>query len=71
MYDDFGSLLVNTQEFRDELAALGIRVSVFSPIHKEATRFTFNYRNHQKIAIIDGNIGYAAGLILPTSMQYY
>lgn len=64
LYDDFGSLLLNTQEFRDELASLGIRFSVFSPIHKEATRFSFNYRNHQKIAIIDGNIGYAGGLNL-------
>lgn len=64
LYDDFGSLVINTLEFRDELAALGIRFSVFSPINKEATRLTFNYRNHQKIAIIDGNIGYSGGLNL-------
>ena len=37
---------------------------MFSPINKEATRLTFNYRNHQKIAIIDGNIGYSGGLNL-------
>ena len=29
LYDDFGSLVINTLEFRDELAALGIRFSVF------------------------------------------
>jgi len=64
LYDDFGCLNLNTPEFREELAALGIRFCVFSPIHKEATRMTFNYRNHQKIAIIDGNIGYTGGINL-------
>lgn len=64
LYDDFGCLNINTPEFREELAVLGIRFSVFSPIHKEATRLTFNYRNHQKIAIIDGNVGYTGGINL-------
>lgn len=31
---------------------------------KDATRLTFNYRNHQKIAVIDGNIGYTGGVNL-------
>lgn len=64
LYDDFGCLVTNTKEFREELAALGIRFSVFSPIQKGTTKLTFNYRNHQKIAIIDGNIGYAGGINL-------
>lgn len=62
LYDDLGCLTTNTPEFREELALLGIRVCVFSPIHKEATKLTFNYRSHQKIAIIDGNIGYTGGV---------
>lgn len=62
LYDDFGCLNTNTPEFREELASLGIRFCVFSPIHKDSTKFTFNYRNHQKIAIIDGNIGYTGGV---------
>lgn len=61
LYDDFGCLHANTPEFREELARLGIRFCVFSPIHKDSTKFTFNYRNHQKIVIIDGNIGYTGG----------
>lgn len=64
LYDDFGCLYLNTPEFRQELAKLGIRFSVFAPIHKGSTRLTFNYRNHQKIAIIDGNIGYTGGINL-------
>ena len=43
---------------------MGIRVSIFAPIVKDVSRLTFNYRNHQKIAIIDGNIGYTGGVNL-------
>jgi len=62
LYDDFGCLITNTNEFRHELAQLGIRFSVFAPIQEEMSRLTFNYRNHQKIVIIDGNIGYTGGI---------
>lgn len=61
LFDDFGCLHLNTPEFREELARLGIRFCVFSPLEKEATKMSFNYRNHQKITIIDGNIGYTGG----------
>lgn len=64
LYDDLGSILTNTQEFRNELAEMGIRFCVFSPINKGVSNLTFNYRNHQKIAVIDGNIGYTGGLNL-------
>lgn len=64
LYDDFGSLIVNTDEFRHELATMGVRFSIFSPIHEGTSRLTFNYRNHQKIAIIDGNVGYTGGINL-------
>lgn len=62
LFDDFGSLIVNTEEFRHELATMGVRFSIFSPIHEGTSRLTFNYRNHQKIAIIDGNVGYTGGI---------
>lgn len=64
LFDDFGSLIINTDEFRAELARLGIRFCVFSPIHQGTSRLTFNYRNHQKIAVIDGKIGYTGGINL-------
>ena len=64
LFDDFGCLIANTEEFRHELAAMGVRVSIFSPIHEGASRFSFNYRNHQKIAIIDGKVAYTGGINL-------
>ena len=62
LFDDFGSLMINTEEFRHELAIMGVRFGIFSPIHEGTSRLTFNYRYHQKIAIIDGNIGYTGGI---------
>ncbi len=64
LFDDFGCLIANTDEFRHELAVMGVRVSIFSPIHEGASRFSFNYRNHQKIAIIDGKVAYTGGINL-------
>lgn len=64
LLDDFGCLFMDGDEIRHELSKLGIRVSIFAPIVKDVSRLTFNYRNHQKIAIIDGNIGYTGGVNL-------
>ena len=64
LFDDFGCLIANTDEFRHELATMGVRVSIFSPIHEGASRFSFNYRNHQKIAVIDGKVAYTGGINL-------
>lgn len=64
LIDDFGCLGINTAEFRNELGKSGIRLAVFAPIHKNVDRLSFNYRNHQKITIVDGNIGYCGGINL-------
>ncbi|MDL2289103.1 cardiolipin synthase, partial [Oscillospiraceae bacterium OttesenSCG-928-F05] len=62
MYDDGGSLFTVHSHFRRELEEAGIKVQVFNPVHKSVASLYFNYRNHQKIAIIDGNIGYTGGI---------
>lgn len=64
LLDDFGCLTINTVEFRRELRRAGIRLAIFAPIHKDVDRLSFNYRNHQKVTIIDGNIGYCGGINL-------
>lgn len=64
LIDDFGCLAINTEEFRRELARAGVRLAIFAPIHKDVDRLSFNYRNHQKITIVDGNIGYCGGINL-------
>lgn len=60
--DDFGCLIINNMEFKKKMAAHGIKLVTFGPIHQDISRFSFNFRNHKKITVIDGNIGYTGGV---------
>jgi len=61
LYDDFGGLLRTGKDFASNLRAEGFQVEVFNPIHKYASKLFMNFRSHQKIVVIDGNIGYTGG----------
>lgn len=71
LFDDFGSLILNTREFREDLKRRGIELSIYNPIHKGVARLSFNYRNHQKMTIIDGNVGYTGGINLADEYANY
>ena len=62
LLDDFGCIGINTRRFRRELREAGIRVRMFAPITHDITRLSFNYRNHQKVIVIDHNIAYTGGI---------
>lgn len=62
--DDFGCLLLNDSDFKEDMIKHGVKLETFGPIHKDVSRFSFNFRDHKKIAIIDGNIGYTGGVNL-------
>ena len=47
LMDDFGCIFINTREFREDLRKNGITFAEFAPIHKDISRISFNYRNHQ------------------------
>lgn len=64
LFDDFGTLMINTHHFREDVASRGIKMTIFNPIHRNVARLSFNYRNHQKITIVDGNVGYTGGINL-------
>lgn len=64
MYDDFGATLRTPKNFRRNLEAEGFEIAVFNPIHKYTEKLYMNYRSHQKIIVIDGNIGYTGGMNL-------
>lgn len=64
LFDDFGTLILNTHDFREDLKKRGIKLAIFNPIHRNVARLSFNYRNHQKILVIDGNVGYTGGINL-------
>lgn len=61
LYDDLGSIINLSKEFIKQLENDGIKVMAFNPVHRYVSRFYLNFRNHQKIVVIDGNIGYTGG----------
>ena len=64
MYDDFGAVLRTHKYFRRDLEAEGFKIAVFNPIHKYTEKLYMNYRSHQKILVVDGNVGYTGGINL-------
>lgn len=61
MYDDAGCLFTLHKTFRRQLEDDGVLVAVFAPVHRYISELYLNYRNHQKIAVIDGDISYVGG----------
>ncbi len=60
LYDEVGSLLTPKSIFKDLLAAGGqVKKSMRSIL---GFSFRANYRNHRKIVVIDGQIGYVGGM---------
>lgn len=64
MYDDFGAMLRTPPSFKKMLESEGFEVAVFNPIHKYTDKLYMNYRSHQKIIVIDGNVGFTGGINL-------
>ncbi|SMC46328.1 cardiolipin synthase [Papillibacter cinnamivorans] len=62
LMDDFGSILRFSDEAAARLRKEGIQVAVFNPVLKYISRLYLNYRNHQKVAVVDGNIAYTGGV---------
>ncbi len=62
IYDSLGSLLSSERMFK-ELRKAGGQVEAFSPlISSISSHLRLNYRNHRKITVIDGTIGYVGGM---------
>jgi cardiolipin synthase A/B len=60
LYDDMGSRGVHKRHFR-ELIRHGGQVEAFFPSILPLINPRLNYRNHRKIVVIDGRIGYIGG----------
>ncbi len=61
IYDDFGSLKRQRENFVQMLEKSGIKVSVFNPIRPSVDLF-LNNRNHRKIVVVDGKVSFTGGL---------
>lgn len=60
LYDEMGSRGVRKKQFR-ELTELGGEIEVFFPSILPLINPRLNFRNHRKIVIIDGRVGYIGG----------
>ncbi|MEQ2529354.1 cardiolipin synthase [Robertmurraya yapensis] len=60
LYDDLGSRRM-TKRFFKELRLAGGEVEAFFPSWFPLMNLRMNFRNHRKLAIIDGKIGYVGG----------
>ena len=61
MIDDLGSILTFPRKMLSELQRHNIQISRFNDVSGVFSKYYFNYRNHRKIAVIDGNVGYTGG----------
>lgn len=61
IYDDIGSSLHRPPHLAEELRAAGIQVQAFNPV-KPFLAFVMNHRDHRKITVVDGRVGYTGGI---------
>lgn len=61
MYDDVGSWKAKRRFFKD-MQACGVEVQPFLEVAFKLLTSRVNYRNHRKIVVIDGEIGFVGGM---------
>jgi cardiolipin synthase len=62
LYDRFGSTRAHVTRFFEPARRSGVYVCSITQANPFKGRFQINLRNHRKIAVIDGHIGYAGGI---------
>lgn len=61
LYDDIGSFFLS-RRYRRDLREAGVEVSGFPGRRSLFRRFRINFRNHRKIVVVDGRVGFCGGL---------
>ena len=61
VYDDVGCWRVS-QRFFNRMSREGISVQPFMPVRFPTLTRRVNYRNHRKVIVIDGQVGYIGGM---------
>ncbi len=61
LYDAFGSLELPGSYLRD-LEASGVKTAAFGSIRFPFFAHNLNYRNHRKVVVIDGKVGFTGGV---------
>ncbi len=61
IYDDFGSSTRIKRGFKKRMERAGIKTVIFNPL-KLRFIVALNYRDHRKMIIVDGNVGFTGGI---------
>lgn len=61
LYDAVGSWQLS-KKYMADLTEAGVEVVPFGPVHFPVLSSKFNFRNHRKIIVIDGKLGFVGGL---------
>jgi cardiolipin synthase len=74
IYDDLGCMRKVRYNFKSELIHKGIKVINFNPFRPRLSMI-INYRDHRKMTVIDGNVGFTGGINLSdeyiNKVEYY
>ncbi len=63
IYDDIGSAFLSGRYLK-ELSSAGARIASFGDGNIRRRRFQINFRNHRKLLVCDGTIGFVGGINL-------
>lgn len=61
IYDGIGNLMLKKSYIKD-LKAVGAEMKVYDSVFKSIIKGTLNHRNHRKMVIVDGIVGFAGGI---------
>jgi cardiolipin synthase len=61
LYDAIGSIYLD-QEYMHSLEVAGVEVVKIDPVRFGFFNTRINYRNHRKIVVVDGEVGYTGGM---------
>jgi cardiolipin synthase len=68
-FDDVGSSISNAS--KEEMKQSGVQFYPFMPVLFSSLTGKMNYRNHRKIVVIDGYIGYVGGINISDNYMNY
>ncbi len=61
MYDDVGSINYVSRHYHTDIEKFGIKCVKFNP-YRPVYAVVMNHRDHRKILVVDGNVGYTGGI---------
>jgi cardiolipin synthase len=64
IYDHFGSNRHLDRKYMRQLKKTGVKIGIFDPQTISIFNSNVNFRNHRKVIVIDGNVGFVGGMNL-------